>query len=130
MFLGWPTWACPYGKFSSHISGISAKSSEISPRRASPQPYEQPLRRKIYVNWTSVDLLNEHFYLKGHWINKRFYPYLISELLGNFTTIKCMQNCFTKRDSATTMNYIAKSGKTFYFLQMKELQSSGIHRTE
>ena len=31
ILLGWPTCACSYGKFSSHLGGVSAKSSEISP---------------------------------------------------------------------------------------------------
>ena len=31
---GWPTCACSYGKFSSQLGGIPAKSSEIPPRRA------------------------------------------------------------------------------------------------
>ena len=33
---GWPTSACSYRKFSSRLGWIMAKSSEISPRRASP----------------------------------------------------------------------------------------------
>ena len=33
-FLGWPTCACSYEKFSSHLGGIPTKSSEIPPRRA------------------------------------------------------------------------------------------------
>ena len=73
---GWPTCAYSYGKFSSHLSGIRAKSTEIPPRRAgslliyiiflqeflkegeisprlgsplnrtSSPPYEQPLRNR------------------------------------------------------------------------------------
>ena len=31
---GWPTCACSYGRFSSHLGGIPGKSSEIPPRRA------------------------------------------------------------------------------------------------
>ena len=32
--LGWPTYACSYGKFSSHLGGIPAKSREIPRRQA------------------------------------------------------------------------------------------------
>ena len=111
---GWPTCACSYGKFSSRLDGMSARSSEISPwqagslliwthyifirvslmkvspRRANPPnraispPYKQPLNGKC------LRLIYNDKHSTCHELLKKHCSFLFILKTCNFLTWKCI----------------------------------------
>ena len=84
---GWPTCACSYGKLSSHLGGISAKSSDITPRLTSNM-------NKLYFYKSFLKTVRSHLGKPVHLTGPdHLHLWIAPHYSLSFAFIRCATHC-------------------------------------